>query len=73
MGGGDYLLFEASSGYALFEALEFEEIGSGTEAMQQTVADISKFSRLVKLKVMGQPSNTHSFDTPPLPARSAPI
>jgi nucleolar protein 56 len=51
MGGGDFVLFEAASGFGLFEVLEFEEIGSSTEQMQQTVADLQKFSRLVKLKV----------------------
>lgn len=50
MGGGDFVLFEAASGYALMEVVEFEEIGSSTEQMQQTVADLARFSRLVKLK-----------------------
>ena len=49
--GGDFVLFEAASGYALVEVVEFEEIGSSTEQMQQTVADLQRFSRLVKLKV----------------------
>jgi nucleolar protein 56 len=48
--GGDYVLFEAASGYALVEVVEFEQIGSSTEQVQQTVADLQKFSRLVKLK-----------------------
>lgn len=50
-GGGDFVLFESASGYALLEVVEFEEIGSSTEQMQQTVADLQRFSRLVKLKV----------------------
>ena len=58
MGGGDYVLFEAASGYALLEVVEFEEIGSSTEQVQQTVMDLKKFSRLVKLKViMARPRN----------------
>eukprot|EP00968_Pinguiococcus_pyrenoidosus_P010906 scaffold873_cov252-Pinguiococcus_pyrenoidosus.AAC.4 len=28
--GGTYILFESASGFAVFEAVEFEEIGSGT-------------------------------------------
>ena len=52
MGGGDFVLFEAASGYALVEVVEFEEIGSTTEQVQQTVADLQRFSRLVKLKVL---------------------
>lgn len=49
--GGDYVLFEAASGYALVEVVEFEQIGSSTQQVQETVADLQKFSRLVKLKV----------------------
>ena len=51
MGGGDFVLYEAASGYALVEVAEFEEIGSNTQEVQQTVADLARFSRLVKLKV----------------------
>ena len=50
MGGGDFVLFESASGYALVEVVEFEEIGSTTKEVQETVADLKRFSRCVKLK-----------------------
>ena len=50
MGAGDFVLFESASGYALCEVVEFEEIGSTTKEVQETVGDLKRFSRCVKLK-----------------------
>ncbi|TPX67336.1 hypothetical protein SpCBS45565_g03875 [Spizellomyces sp. 'palustris'] len=44
------LLFETSSGYALFERIESEEIGQELEEVQQSILDLSRFSKIVKLK-----------------------
>uniref|UniRef100_A0A7R9YF44 Nucleolar protein 56 n=1 Tax=Pinguiococcus pyrenoidosus TaxID=172671 RepID=A0A7R9YF44_9STRA len=48
--GGTYILFESASGFAVFEAVEFEEIGSGTAEVQEAVSDVARFGRAVKLK-----------------------
>ena len=50
MGGGNFVLFESASGYALCEVVEFEEIGSGLKETQAMVCDLKRFSRCVKLK-----------------------
>ncbi|XP_010534767.1 PREDICTED: nucleolar protein 56 [Tarenaya hassleriana] len=44
-----YLLYEASSGYALFEAHGLDEIGQNTEAVRSSVSDLNRFGRVVKL------------------------
>lgn len=44
------LLFESSSGYALFDVVKAEEIAATTEAGQQTIVDLERFSKIVKLK-----------------------
>ncbi len=44
------LLFESSSGYALFEVVKAEEIGAMSEAVQETIQDLARFSKIVKLK-----------------------
>eukprot|EP00128_Syssomonas_multiformis_P004077 Colp12_sorted_trinity150504_noHs@8471 len=44
------ILFESASGYALFEAVETEEIGLELESVQQSVLDLAKFGKIVKLK-----------------------
>ncbi|KAI8373670.1 hypothetical protein BD560DRAFT_393993 [Blakeslea trispora] len=46
----NYILFETASGYALFERLQSEEIGSKLESVQASIADLSKFSKMLKLK-----------------------
>jgi hypothetical protein len=38
-----YLLFESASGYALFENIEAQEIGSELDAVQKSMQDISKY------------------------------
>ena len=45
-----YVLFEAASGYCLFEVVEVEEIGALKVEVQASVTDLSRFSKLVKLK-----------------------
>lgn len=44
-----YTLFESSSGWALFEVLESEEIGAMVQEVQRGVQDFSRFQRVVKL------------------------
>lgn len=45
-----YLLYEAASGYALFERVNSEEIGVKLDEVQQSVTDLKRFSQIVKLK-----------------------
>ncbi|KAF9354847.1 snoRNP complex protein nop56 [Mortierella sp. AD094] len=46
----NYFLFESSSGYALFERLESEEIGSKLADVCAAATDLTKFGKVVKLK-----------------------
>ncbi|KAJ0411720.1 hypothetical protein ATCC90586_002104 [Pythium insidiosum] len=50
MGVNHFVLFESASGYALFELVEHEEIGSLLAEVQASVNDLAKFGRIVKLK-----------------------
>jgi len=45
-----YVLFESSSGYALFERTETEEVADLLDEVQKNQTDFSLFSKLVKLK-----------------------
>lgn len=45
-----FVLFEAASGYCLFEAVEVEEIGALKAEVQASVTDLARFSKLLKLK-----------------------
>lgn len=45
-----FVLFEAASGYSLFEASEFESIGANLTQVQQDILDLSKFGKMVTLK-----------------------
>lgn len=45
-----YTLQESAAGYALFEVVAFEEIGSLLEGSMDTVTDIKRFGRAIKLK-----------------------
>lgn len=45
-----FVLHEAAAGYALFEVVAFEEIGALLEGAMDTVTDLDRFSRAVKLK-----------------------
>lgn len=44
-----YFLYESAIGYALFEGSGLDEIGASSEAVQQSVLDIARFGRVVKL------------------------
>lgn len=44
-----YVLFEHAVGYALFEVTEFEEVGSFIPQVEQSVTDLSRFNKVVKL------------------------
>ncbi|CAG8620093.1 9687_t:CDS:2, partial [Funneliformis mosseae] len=46
----NYVLFETAFGYALFERLQSEEIGAKLEQIQESVEDLVKFGKIVKLK-----------------------
>lgn len=46
----NYILFETAFGYALFEVIQAEEIGSKLERVQKVVEDLVKFGKNVKLK-----------------------
>ena len=46
---GTYLLFESSSGYCLFHAHGLDEIGQNTEAVRNSVTDLNRFGKVVKL------------------------
>jgi nucleolar protein 56 len=45
-----FVLFESASGYALFERKEFDEIAGQGDEFQRSLLDISKFSKILKLK-----------------------
>lgn len=45
-----FALSESAAGYALFEAVAFEEIGSLLEGSMDTVTDLKRFGRAIKLK-----------------------
>ncbi len=45
-----FTLFESSAGYALLEVVSIEEINPTDKSNQQTITDLSLFSRSVKLK-----------------------
>jgi len=45
-----YLLYESASGYALFERVEAEEIGQRSDQVQEAIADLARFSKIIKLK-----------------------
>ena len=45
-----FALLECAAGYALFEVVAFEEIGSLLEGSMNTVTDLKRFGRAVKLK-----------------------
>ncbi|KAK1357927.1 Nucleolar protein 56 [Heracleum sosnowskyi] len=44
-----YLLYECASGYALFNCHGLDEIGQNTEAVRNSVTDLSRFGKVVKL------------------------
>ncbi|KAH9617578.1 hypothetical protein KSS87_004016 [Heliosperma pusillum] len=44
-----HLLFESSSGYAIFEAHGLDEIGQNVQAVRDSVTDLNRFGKVVKL------------------------
>eukprot|EP00218_Dolichomastix_sp_CCMP3274_P007939 CAMPEP_0170144548 /NCGR_PEP_ID=MMETSP0033_2-20121228/14317_1 /TAXON_ID=195969 /ORGANISM="Dolichomastix tenuilepis, Strain CCMP3274" /LENGTH=509 /DNA_ID=CAMNT_0010381055 /DNA_START=220 /DNA_END=1749 /DNA_ORIENTATION=- len=44
-----YLLYESSSGYALFEAGAVDEIGQSAQAVQEAIGDMERFGRVMKM------------------------
>ncbi|KAJ7349365.1 hypothetical protein DFH08DRAFT_778551 [Mycena albidolilacea] len=44
-----HVLFESASGYAVFEAKLSDDIGSRTQAVQESITDLAKFGKLVSL------------------------
>lgn len=44
-----YVLFESSSGYALFSVLENEEIGTLLAEVQAGLTEFSRFQRIIKM------------------------
>ena len=51
------MLFEHASGYAIFKSLATEEIGGELAEVQESVTDLSRFGRLLKLQTF-QPFKT---------------
>lgn len=45
-----FVLHESAAGYALFEVVAFEEIGALLDGAMDTVTDLDRFSRAIKLK-----------------------
>jgi len=45
-----FVLHETAAGYALFEVVAFEEIGTLLEGSMNTVTDFARFNRAIKLK-----------------------
>jgi len=43
-----YILYESAPGLALFQRVESEEVGLSLESVQQSISDLSRFSRIVK-------------------------
>lgn len=44
-----YLLFEAASGFALFESLGLDEVAGGADAVQKSVLEMERFGKICKL------------------------
>jgi nucleolar protein 56 len=45
-----YLLYESASGYGIFEQVKSEEIGSTLPEVQDSIVDLQRFNKIVKLK-----------------------
>jgi nucleolar protein 56 len=44
-----HILFESASGYAIFEAKLYEDIGAKSLAVQESIKDLAKFGKMVNL------------------------
>ena len=49
MSGALFVLFEAASGYSLFEVNGLDQLQQQADAVQQAVSDMNRFGRVVKL------------------------
>lgn len=45
-----HILFESSSGYAIFQAKQVEEIATKAKSVQDAIQDLHKFGKMVELK-----------------------
>jgi len=54
-----FALMEAAAGYALFEVIAFEEIGGLLEGSMDSVTDLKRFGRAVKLKAFQPFESAH--------------
>jgi nucleolar protein 56 len=45
----NFLLFEAASGYSLFEIRDVDNIGLSSDSVQASLADIARFSKIASL------------------------
>ena len=52
-----FILYESASGYALFEKEDFDELGGQLKAIQKSIANLERFSKMVKLAAF-QPFQT---------------
>lgn len=52
-----YVLYESSSGYALFDVHGLDEIGQNVESVRSSVSDLTRFGQIVKLTAF-HPSQT---------------
>lgn len=58
-----FILFEHSSGYALFRVKEFEDVGLLQPQVEASVTDLSLFNSLVKLAAFSPfRSGTNALD-----------
>lgn len=44
-----YVLYEAASGFSLFEVLNFDAIGQGVDKVADNITDLTRFGKIVKL------------------------
>lgn len=45
-----YILYESASGYALFNVTALDEIGQNAAAVQDSVTELTRFSKVVHLE-----------------------
>lgn len=45
-----YILFESAVGFGLFERVKADEIGLSVKAVQDSINDLERFSKIMKLK-----------------------
>ena len=57
MAGDLYVLYESAAGYALFEVPEHDEIATLTKEVQKAVGELSRFSKMVKLRAFAPTSS----------------